>query len=294
MVKIKPAEMTKISVTGSKKDMESVIEELYRLEVLDIDNYEGELDLEKGSPFEEAENLSEFLVDVRSLISKLPETETTSARQLNISEVQDKLPEITESIEQINSAKSELERKISSIKDQRKFFGRLKGTGLTYEDLQGTESLEVFIGDLDTEKFRQEAPGSKYKIMEGESALVVYYPEYEKEEFEDAISNARKEEYTLVETSLSGKVETIVDHLHSRKEELRQQKEELDRDIEDLSAKWKRTLEETEEFLTERVEKAEAPINFASTEKTFIAQGWIPEGEYEKIEEALCDATEGK
>jgi len=117
--------MTKISVTGSKKDLESVIEELHQLEALDIEDYQGE-ELERGDPFEEAEDISELLVDVRSLISKLPETEQTVQKSLSLEELQDKIPGISDKVEEINREFENIDSEIDSIGDKNSFSGSWK------------------------------------------------------------------------------------------------------------------------------------------------------------------------
>ena len=87
--------MTKISVTGSKNNLDRVIDELHDLELMDIDQYEGEFDT--GEPSEEAEELSELLVDIRSVLSKLPDTDVEK-QTTTIESVQENLEEIKEEV----------------------------------------------------------------------------------------------------------------------------------------------------------------------------------------------------
>jgi V/A-type H+-transporting ATPase subunit I len=285
--------MTKISVTGSKKDLESVIGELHKLEALDIEEYEGE-ELERGDPFEDAEDISELLVDVRSLISKLPQPEETVEKSLSLEEVQDSIPSISEKVERIEDEIGEIESEIKSIKDQKQFFRKLEGTGLDYKSLKGSDTLSVFIGQLDIDRFRVEAPNDCFEIYKGKDAQVVfYYNEYE-DRFEQAINNARIEEYSLVETGLEGQVSSILEQLDSRKKELRIQKDRRREELEEIASDWKGSLESTEKFLSEKVEKSEAPIRFATTENAFIAKGWIPTERYREVEERIADVTEGR
>lgn len=285
--------MTKISVTGSKKDLGSVIEELHELEALDIEDYEGK-ELERGDPFEDAEDISELLVDVRSLISKLPKADETVERSLSLEEIQDKIPGISDKVEEIEDEIGDLESEIGSVKDQKKFFRKLKGTGLDYESLQGSDTLSVFIGKLDTESFRSDAPNDCFEIYEGKDAEVVfYYTEY-KDKFEHSINNARIEEYNLVKTELRGEVESILKQLDSRKKQLRNQKDRKREELEEIASDWRGSLESTERFLSEKVEKSEAPIRFATTENAFIAKGWVPAERYRELEERIAEVTEGR
>lgn len=283
--------MTKISVTGSKKDLDEVIEKLHGMKVLDIEQYDGELGT--GSPFEGSEDLSELLVDIRSLVSKLPDVENSVNKNLSIEELQQKTPKISTDIEKLEREREELDRQISSVRDQREFFQKIKGSGRRYDELKGTKTLSVFIGRLDKDRFRKEAPDNQYEIFEGEKASLLFYRK-ECEGFEKAIRNASIEEYSLVETELKGTAEEILRKLDNRKKQLRQKKKQKEQKLKELSENWKGTLENMEDFLTEKVEKSEAPIKFATTENTFIAQGWIPSEQYRKVEEALAEVTEGK
>ena len=285
--------MTKISVTGSKKDLKSVIEELHELEALDIEEYEGD-ELERGDPFEDAEDISELLVDVRSLISKLPETDETTEKSLSLEQVQDKIPRISDKVENVRKEVGDLKSEIDSVKDQKKFFRKLKGTGLDYESLKGSDTLAVYIGKLDLESFRSDVPNDCYEVYQGEDADVVfYYKEYE-DDFEAAINEARIEEYNLIETELQGQIESILEQLESRKKKLRVQRDKKKEGLKEISSDWKDSLENIESFLSEKVEKSEVPIHFATTENAFIAKGWIPTKRYNEFEERIAEVTEGR
>ncbi len=288
---VKPAEMTKVSVTGSKKDLEPVIDELYRLGLLDIEDYDDE-ELEKGSPFEEAEELSELLVDIRSILSNLPEVES-EGHSIPIDEVQERIPELRDEIEEISESIGELETKLSSVDDRRKFFNKLRGVPLDYEDLQGTDTLSVFIGELKLDKFRSEAP-DRYELYEGRDAHVVIYDSDQEQEFRDVINSSKKEEYSLAKTDIEGSLDHIAGRIESRKEELKQEIENKKEELNVLAKDWRPTLEEAEEFLEEKVEKAEAPISFATTENAFIAKGWIPAEKYTQFEEAVAEAADAR
>ncbi|MFB6241646.1 MAG: V-type ATP synthase subunit I [Candidatus Nanosalina sp.] len=289
---MKPVEMTKISVTGPKNQLQSVIDTLYRLELMDIDDYQG--DLEKGDPFGDAEELSETLVDIRSLLSKLPETETESEVEFSLQKVQDSLEEIEDSVEELKSRKEKVESEISSVKDDTRFFRKLKGSGLSYEDMKESERLKIWVGDLDTERFTEEVQNDRYEIFEGSGASLVAYDREFSDEIESALQEAGKEEYQVPENDKTGSVESTIEELKEDNRKLKEERKDIREELEELSRKWRDELESAEDFLAEKVEKAEAPINFATTDKTFIAQGWIPEDRYEEVQEELCDAAEGK
>jgi V/A-type H+-transporting ATPase subunit I len=289
---MKPVEMTKISVTGPKNQLQSVIDTLYSLELMDIDDYQG--DLEKGDPFEEAEELSETLVDIRSLLSKLPEIETENNEELDLQKVQRSLPDIEETVEDLKERNEGAKSEIRSLDEDIKFFQRLQGAGIRYEDLKESEHLKTWIGDLRSEKFKEAVKSDRYEIFEGRNASLLVYDRDISEEIESAVKEAGREEYQVPDIERGGSIESILTQLREEKKRLKEEKKDIEQELKEVSRKWSPRLESAESFLAEKVERAEAPINFATTEKTFIAQGWVPEERYEEIQEELCDATEGK
>ncbi len=288
---VKPAKMTKVSVTGPKKHLQEVIDTLYDLQLIDIDSYEGEL--ETGEPFEEAEELSEMLVDVRSLLSKIPEVDVQRS-EFSLDSLEGTLERVAANVERLEERKTEISESLSRLEDQEEFFRRLMGTDLTVDDLKGTRSLEVFIGEIDVENFREQVPVSSFEVFEGRSAEVVFYREDESDEVERALRDTKKSEFNRVETEFSGTAEDIVEAASGKREELEDELEDINTEFEEVAEEWRGTLEEAEEFLTEKVEKSEAPIEFATTKRTFIAEGWVPSARLDEMEEELERRTGGK
>ncbi|MFB6104654.1 MAG: V-type ATP synthase subunit I, partial [Halobacteriaceae archaeon] len=69
---LRPERMSKVSVTGSRRVMPTVIEAIHDLNLVHLSEYRGEFEgFEKGSPVEGAESASERLVTIRSLESIL-------------------------------------------------------------------------------------------------------------------------------------------------------------------------------------------------------------------------------
>src|SRR3989338_7619703 len=68
---LKPEAMSKITIVGPKRHMESVIRELHRLKILHIVEHVKSDDIDIGIPLEKANELSEVLVKIRSIASWL-------------------------------------------------------------------------------------------------------------------------------------------------------------------------------------------------------------------------------
>ena len=57
---------------------------------------------------------------------------------------------------------------------------------------------------------------------------------------------------------------------------LQKKKEEIKKNLENRSEEYKGFLTAAEKFLSEQLEKAEAPLMFASTQSSFLIKGWVP------------------
>ena len=284
--------MSRISVAGPKKNLEEVIEELHRLKLMDIDQYEGQL--ETGEPGEEAEELSELLVNLRSLLSKMPEVDAEE-ENFSIEDAQEKIPEISDKIESLRAEEEEYRREIESLKENRLFFKRLRGSGLDYRDLKESEALKTWLGKLNQEKFRSNVNTDRFEIFEGESASALIYARERSEEVEGVLQEASKEQFRVPEAGFkeNKSIEKIYSEMKDTKESLEYEIDHVKNDRVELAENWRGKLEYVESFLTEKVEKTEAPLLFATTEHAFIAQGWIPSDRYAEVEESLADAADG-
>jgi V/A-type H+-transporting ATPase subunit I len=285
--------MTKISVTGPKKSLEEVVEELHRLGAMDIDSYSG--NLEKGEPWEEAEDLSQMLVDVRSLLSKMPEVEA-EIQDYSVEKLQERLEEISLRLEELEGKEEELKAELSDINQRRKFFRRLKGSGLKCSDLAESRALNVWVGKLDTEEFRSRIEKNTFEVFEGVSASAVIYASSDAEEIEKVLSEVSDKSFSVPEMDLgrAEEVEEMCSFYQQKEKELKAELEDVKQQRKELAQKWRGRVESVEKFLTEKVEKAEAPLNFGTTEHAFIAEGWIPSDKFEEVEEGLAEAAEGK
>ena len=281
----------KVSITGHKKQLQKTIDTLYELNLLDIENYQGELDT--GEPFKEAEELSEMLVDVRSLLSKIHADEKAEAEEFNLEGFEERLEQLKKNVKNKESEISGLEREIANLEDHKDFFEQLEGIDLNYEELDSTNTLKTFIGDLDSEKFEEAVETDHYDIFDASDAYIILYSSKKKEKIQKALREAESSPLRRPEGDFTGTPDEILEGLHARISDLGEEKEEYTKSYEENAVEWRAELEAAEEYLSEKVEKAEAPLNFATTDKSFIVEGWIPEETFNELGERLHVSTEG-
>lgn len=280
--------MKKITVTGPKTQLENVLDATYDLELLDFDEYEGEL--EKGSPMDESEELSELLVDIRSLISKLnPEGE----EEASIHEMRDVTEEIAGEVKQLENNRESIKNDIQGLKEKKEFYRDLKGVKVNLEDITATESLKFKVLDFNPEKFRERIETDQFEVFEGEKLSVLTYRNSVEDEVEHALRelDVQEEEYS---NSISGMPEEAISNIDDKVEEKKEELKRIEERYDEIKSEWGAKLNYVEDYMTERVEKADAPLNFAMTDKSFIAEGWVPSSKETKMRNRLISATENK
>jgi len=280
--------MTKISVTGPKTQLETVVNTLHDLGIMDFDDYEGEL--ETGEPMDGSDSISELLVDIRSLISKLnPEGD----EHASISEVRDAVDEISGEVKELETRREEVNRDIDELKQKKDFYQKLEGIDVDFEALENTESLEFKIIDFDADEFARRADTNQYEVFEGVNTSVLTYRGSQADTVENALRGMDSVEHEY-RNGFSGTPSQAVQRIQTEIAGKNAELDEINQAFEQISVEWGPKLNHVEDYLTEKIEKAEAPLNFATTNKSFIAEGWIPSDSESKVRNALTAATSNK
>ncbi|MCJ7479317.1 MAG: V-type ATP synthase subunit I [Candidatus Nanohaloarchaeota archaeon QJJ-7] len=284
---IRPKEMVKVSILGPKSKMNTVVERLHDLEVLHLDEYEEEEEgMDIGGPGEEAEELSDQLVKVRSIKSKLPEVEEIKEEQEEeLDDIGERIEEIEQELDRIEGMKAEREDLIEKLQV-------VEDLGLELEDFREYTNLDIYLGSVKDTGFEEELADGRYELYRsGDTVALFADRELEVEEL------LRESEFDsigyddLVEKD--GGLQEVLTEVETDLRNLEEREEELRDELEELGSRWRHHLENREEELSEDLEKAEAPLSFATTESSFIAEGWIPEEKYDEVVEELENATQG-
>ena len=63
-------------------------------------------------------------------------------------------------------------------------------------------------------------------------------------------------------------------------------------ELADLNNKYGQFIMSSEELLTIDTQKAEAPLRFATSENTFVVEGWVPREDFDRFKSTLEKATD--
>ena len=301
---LKPYSMSKLLIAAPKNYNERIIGELHKLKVLHIVEHVKENDVDIGEPLKNANALSETLVRIRSISSYLHiDKKTKDVEKLfelnnnycDLEDISKNLAnEVNNHLENLKIIEDKIEQNNNTIKQ----LNELKPLNLPLDAFYSYKSIAYFIGYLKEKvEFEKQLRGitSEFEIYNAENLTALFIN-----------INARGEalellgKFSFAELDIDGIKDLkgdIVKNLASLENEnsgLAKEKNEVNNQLEKLKNKWKDHLIFGEEFLIEGLEKAEAPLKFATTKNAFVIQGWVPTKDLDKITKHLNKVSNGK
>ena len=295
--------MSKLLIAASKDQLEPVIRELYRHNVFHIEDFvdQGEEEYEGfkiGKPIEGASATSGKLLRIRSLANMIGvspdsvESGVMQGKSALSQKIESELPKIEDEIGSLVERRNSLESSLRESVQKRTELEVYAKVPMDISLLRGYDGFDVFAGTIpqdvelpvDCEKyFTDQVPGNlliavvpKESSQEAERFLVdsgftaVAIPN------EDGTAESNIEKYTQEITRLEGEIGKLSEQISAQKE------------------KYAEFLVACEELLTADVERAEAPLRFATTQEAFVAEGWVPSDVVEGLTKDLQAATGGK
>jgi len=298
---LRPVEMSRVVVAGSKGVMEPVVEKLHELRLLHLVNFSGSQNgFEMGKPIGKAKEYSEDLIKLRSMSryldikSKAPsvtfsESQVLSQKDDLINKVG---AEVTSTFERI----TEVDAEIKSKHDQANALRPLAVLPLPLEDYYGYESLAVFVGTVKTPVDADVAKVSpKSQVYSGStktaSIVAVFVPADKASEVSSVLA-----EHGFAEISvphLEGNVDSAISGLESSAKSLEAEKAPLAQKLKDTRKQYEDLILATDEYLSIQTQKTEAPLRFATTENAFVIDGWVPTNEFGKLKSEVESAAGG-
>jgi V/A-type H+-transporting ATPase subunit I len=291
--------MSKVSVTGSRAVMDDVIETIHELNLFHLSDYDGSWEgFEQGDPIEGADDASEKLVTVRSLesILDLDEEDAGPSRIVTDEALEDELESVRTTVNELDDRRSELEDELRDVEERLDSVKPFADLGIDLDLLSGYETLQVAVGEADEAEVRDALADAdsirEYGTFSGDGTVAVFaYPADAADE--DALDEVLVgvDFATLDVPDAEGSPEEYVAELEGERQTLESELGDVENEIEDVKLDTAGFLLAAEEKLTIDVQKAEAPLNFATTENAFVAEGWIPTERYTELTTALGDAV---
>ncbi|TKX80986.1 V-type ATP synthase subunit I [Halorubrum sp. SD626R] len=291
--------MSKVSVTGSKRVIDDVVEAAYEHHSLHVTEYDERYEgFAPGESLDGAETVNERLVTVRSLESVLDVEgdEVDAARAIDDEELERELADVRERVNALNDRQDELRAEIRDREEEIDRMEPFADLDIDLDLLRGYDSLEVVVGEAKpdaVEAALADAEGiDAAEVFAGRGVVAVFAKPADGAEagvLQDSLVGV---DIALLEVPEAGASPSeYVAELEREREELRADLDEVEAELADVREEAAGFLLRAEEQLTIEAEKKEAPLSFATTENAFVAEGWIPTAAYADFEAAIADAV---
>uniref|UniRef100_A0A7D6CR35 A-type ATP synthase subunit I n=2 Tax=Natrinema zhouii TaxID=1710539 RepID=A0A7D6CR35_9EURY len=289
--------MSKVSVTGSRGVMPTVIETVHELNLVHLSDYDGSWEgFDNGDPMAGAEQSSEKLVTVRALESTLELSADEAEPGTLEPGWEQRLEEVRTRVNELDDRRGEINEELRQINEKIDRVAPFAELGIDLDLLSEYETVNVLVGEGSLDEVEAAVDASEdiraFETFTGSNVVaIVAAPTEDADEdpIDDALVGVDFTRYEVPDTERSP--DDYVDELESRKQTLESQLDEIDAELEEIKQAEAGFLLRAEEELTIEVQQAEAPLQFATTEHAFVAEGWIPTNEYDRLVATLNDAV---
>jgi len=292
---LKPEEMTRAVVVGSIGNLDATIECLYELGILHlIDFTKPDEEFRLGQPLPKASGDSQKLLKLRSMMRALGIEEHRPKDRLEVSAINKKLEQALVTLDLNTTKKTEDKQKIQALIREKETEIRalepFRIFGLVVEDFDGYDNISSFVGicrrdpsDQLTAKFTNI---ELFKdVRKSDIAIAVFAKNDSKSEIFRILSEHDFQEVKL--PKLTGDPGTIISTNRAQVDKLQANLKRIEADIAKIRKQFADFIISSEEHLSIEVMKAETPLKIATTENTFIFDGWVPKSRFREIQQAL-------
>ena len=298
---LRPERMSKVSVAGSKRVLESTIETIHGMDLLHLSDYDESWEgFELGRSIGDAEATNEKLVTVRALESILGVTaeEVTETILIDEAELDAELDALQQRVNELDDRKSDKRGRLRELDEQIDSIEPLAELGIDLGLLGGYDSLVVSVGQGNRKAIESTLADSEavetFEVMSGGRTHAVFAKPADDADGDVLADALVGVEFTTVSVpDAEGRPEAYVAELQEEKAAVEADLDEINAELESIKTEQASFLLSAEEYLSIEAQKKQAPLSFATTENAFIAEGWIPTERYEEFESTLTEAVEG-
>ncbi|WP_440953529.1 V-type ATP synthase subunit I [Methanococcoides sp. FTZ1] len=296
---LKPKEMSRAVIVGHKDIMEETIEALYSCNLFHLEDYnEDDSGLKLGRPFEKAGALSKKIVQLRSISSFLGVTSSDSPKQKESAVYQDldsKLDKLDAEVTEKTEQRSELETRLKEIESLKKDLTPFSAIPIDLELYRDYENIAVFTGTVKENvgpAISKVTSAYEMEYDQSTGTVALFVKKEDDSKVSEILSNFEFRELRVPEQS--GSPQTLIAKIASEEADIQRRMESLESDIASIKDKYSEFILASEEVLSIESQKAEAPVRIATSEHTFVIDGWIPEENVSELESIINTATNGR
>ncbi|MFQ5918886.1 MAG: V-type ATP synthase subunit I [Thermoplasmata archaeon] len=293
---LRAKEMARVLVAGPRDQLAPTIEALYEMKALHVVEHLGEDEtFALGTPLPQASDVSESLLKLRSIASIL-EVETAQApaaveagadTEQRILTLEVNIREEEDSRKRIDELLAEQSLRIDALRP----FAAL---GLDLGRYARYENLVVLVGRLSGDLEGLDAVTERYEAFQSADAVAIFADASRREDVRDYL--VRQGFASLEIPGEEGDPRVLLQRLLEEREKWRARLEAVRDRLTRLRERYADFVISAEALLTVEIEKAEAPLLFAASDHSFVAEGWVPldrwpevQGRLERLETLYVD-----
>ncbi len=284
---LRPKAMSKVLIVGPKGRLDGVIDALYEARLFHIvDHVSEDEDVPIGSPRPRGEAASEALVKLRSISSILGvKPGEGEATEEGLETLREKVLTLELNISEEEEARQRTQELLADLNARIEALRPFAALRLPLEAYGGYESIEILVGTTTREVEGLESVAKGLEVVRGPGALAVFVDVKEAE----AVSRFLAEQgVTRVEIpDGSGDPRGLLKDLERDRSRWEQRLESSEERLAVLQERYARFILSAEVSLSREVEKADAPLRCASTEHSFVIEGWVPKERLDGLNKAL-------
>jgi len=298
-----PRQMSRLLIVASRDQLDPVIRELYRSHLFHIEDFvvdgrEGYDGFSIGKPLPGAGEVSTDLVKVRTIenafLIRSSEIEPTG-KHLNEelrSKIEQELPTIEHELGELTGRRSRLE--VTVKESEQKITELLPFTEIPMdmEIYRGYAGLTVLAGYVSKEVNIPEPAEVYISAGKARRFMVAVFKNAHRSDVDRVLLEANFQAVTIpVETGMPrARIDACNEQVAQAKSEI----DQINRRLDEIRDRHSEFLVACEEILKADIERAEAPLRFATIGQTFVAEGWVPKDRVASLKDALNGATGGK
>jgi len=285
---LKPEDMSRMTISGHKKQLDSLSNLLDDHQLVHLVDYKNEDDGFKiGTSLSYGSTTSEILVKLRSVI-KLLEVSPSPPENLKLSsDIEQEIEELESIASQAHDLKDkqrDCDRKIDDLTNSLEQVEMFSGLDLDMKYLSGYDSMKVFTGRVSNEADLSTIDSS-LEVIRSDETIIVFCPNDKIDSTERSLLDLGFR--SIDPPKIEGAPSSVESKIKSQLSQLQNERDSIDHEIEALAKRHGDWLVSCEEHYSALSEKSSLPLKLATTDNMFVLDGWVPSKSVSVLQQEL-------
>ena len=284
--------MSRLTAAGTLPNLEDAIETLASLKAVHLMDYSGDVEgIKLGKPNPSSEEIGRNLNRYRSIMSQIDANEIKTpleAQPIRVKMAAD-LPSLVDEMLSSTDRIDAIEVEEGDIAEEFSALTTLQPLRLDLDLLSGYENVTVFVGTVKNVAAAKKAAGDGIAIVGGDKQKVaaVFCRNEDASTVQSALDDA---DFSSVPVPTGeGDISTSLSDLEARLQDLSDERITLQDELDAWGSNNGAVLQGGVELLERDMSLALGPVRVATTEHTFVIDGWVETSRSDEVRAGLSD-----